>query len=224
MTNRIVSTRGLVNAMARAKSKPGVFISSASQGIYGFNIVSDTPVDEDTPTGTDYWGQDSKLWEEEALRAEALGIRTVVMRTGYVLGAGGEGFPQQVRQILKGQSAVSQPGNAYCSWIHITDEARLYVFALENENVRGPLNCTAPNPVTNQQYAQLLGQALGKPVKLAPYFIVRLFMGKVAEIYARQRRVLPRKALALGFSFEYPTLDKALADLVPCILRGEAMN
>ncbi|MGD0003709.1 MAG: TIGR01777 family oxidoreductase [Anaerolineaceae bacterium] len=217
LTNRIISTRGLVNAMAQAKSRSGVFISSASQGIYGFNIVSDMPVDETTPIGTDYWAQDSKPWEDEALKADSLGIRTVIIRTGYVLGENGGGLPYQVRQARKGQSGISQPGNAYCSWIHILDEARLYVFALENERVRGPMNCTAPNPVTNQEYANLLGNAVGRPVRLMPYFMVRLFVGKVAEIYARQKRVIPKKALELGFSFEYNTLDKALADLVPRI-------
>ena len=108
LTNRIISTRGLVNAMAHAKSKPSVFISSASQGIYGFDIVSDKPVDENSPIGTDYWAQDSKPWEDEALKAETLGIRTVIMRTGYVLGENGGGLPYQVRQARKGQSGISQ--------------------------------------------------------------------------------------------------------------------
>jgi uncharacterized protein (TIGR01777 family) len=215
--NRVISTRGLVNAMAQAQSKAAVFISSASQGFYGFNSVSDTPVDENTPAGTDDWAQDSQPWEDEALKAETHGIRTVIMRTGYVLGENGGGLPYQVRQARKGRSGISQPGNAYCSWIHILDEACLYLFALENERVSGPMNCTAPNPVTNQEYAGLLGNAVGRHVGLMPYFMVRLFVGKVAEIYARQKRVIPKKALELGFSFEYATLDKALADLVPRI-------
>jgi len=217
LTNRVISTRGLVNAMRLAKSKPGVFISSAAQGIYGFDIVTDVAVDENTPSSNDYWGQDSLPWEQEALKAEQLNIRTVVMRTGYVLGENGGGLPYQVRQARKGRSGISQPGNAYCSWIHITDEARLYLFALENEKVRGPLNCTAPNPVTNQEYANLLSKAVGKEIGLMPYFLVRLFVGKAAEIYARQKRVIPKKALELGFKFEYETLDKALADLTPRI-------
>ncbi len=217
LTNRIIGTRGLVNAMAQAKSKPSVFISSASQGIYGFDSVSHIPVDENTPIGTDFWAQDSKPWEDEAMKAEALGIRTIIIRTGYVLGENGGGLPYQVKQARKGQSGVSQPGNAHCSWIHILDEGRLYVFALENELVRGPLNGTVPNPVTNQEYADLLGTAVGRPIRLMPYFMVRLFMGKVAEIIARQKPVIPKKALEFGFSFEYATLDKALADLVPRI-------
>jgi len=217
LANRIVSTRGLVNAMAQAKARPGVLISSASQGIYGFDRVTRTPVDEDAAVGSDYWAQDSIPWEEEALKAETLGVRTVVMRTGYVLAETGGGLPYQVRQARKGQGGVSGPGDAYSSWIHIVDEARLYLFALENEPVRGPLNCTAPNPVTNRQYADLLGAAVGRPVRLTPYFMTWLFTGKLAEIYGRGKRVVPKKALALGFSFDYPTLDTALADLVPRI-------
>ena len=91
LENRIISTRGLVNAMRLAKSKPSVFISSAAQGIYGFDVVSDVAVDENTPPSNDYWGQDSLPWELEALKAEQLNIRTVVMRTGYVLGKNGGG-------------------------------------------------------------------------------------------------------------------------------------
>ena len=217
LDNRVISTRGLVNAMRLAKSKPSVFISSAAQGIYGFEVVTNVTVDENTPPSTDYWGQDSLPWENEALKAEQLNIRTVVMRTGYVLGENDGGLPYQVRQARKGQSGISQPGNAYCSWIHVLDEARLYLFALENEQVRGAMNCTAPNPVTNQEYADILGSAVGKEIRLMPYFLVRLFVGKVAEIYARQKCVIPKKALDLGFTFEYETMDKALADLIPRI-------
>jgi len=152
--------------------------------------------------------------EQEALKAEQLKIRTVIMRAGYVLGENGGGLPYQVRQAQKGRSGISQPKTANCSWIHIGDLARLYLFALENENVRGAMNCTAPNPVTNQQYATLLGKAVSKEIGLNPYFLVRLFVGKVAEIYSRQKRVIPKKALELGFKFDFDTLDKALADLI----------
>ncbi len=88
---------------------------------------------------------------------------------------------------------------------------------MENQQVHRPLNCTAPNPVTNQEYATLLGTLVGKKMPLMPYFWVRLFVGKVAEIYARQKRVLPKKALDLGFSFQFATLEKALIDLLPRI-------
>lgn len=220
--NRITSTRGLVTAMAGAKQRPAVFISSSSQGIYGFGAVSGDSVDESFAIGTDSWGEESRLWEAEALKAEALGIRTVLMRTGFVLGAEGEGLPGVVERIGAGRGGVSKPESAYCSWIHIADEARLYLFSLEEERVRGPLNGVAPSPVTNREYAEALGRALGRPVGLSPYFVTRLFVGKVAEVFARQRRIIPRKALDLGFSFEYATLEWALADLVPRILAPQA--
>lgn len=215
--NRLLSTRGLVNAMEQAAARPAAFINTSSQGYYGFNVLSDAEVDETAPVGTDHWAIDNQRWEAEANRAATLGIRTANMRVGYVLGATGGGLPAQIAQARQGRSGMSKPAEAYKSWIHIDDVGGLYRFALENEAADGPMNVTAPNPVTNQEYADALGRALGLTIKLSPYFLARLFVGEIAEIYSRQRRVVPRKALALGYSFAFPDLASALADLVPQI-------
>lgn len=220
--NRITSTRGLVVAMSMVANKPAVFVSSASQGIYGFpKQISDALVDESTPAGNDFWGQDSIPWEQAALDAEQLGVRVVVMRTGYVLAAGAEsGLASQVAQHQKGWGAAVTPVSSWASWIHIEDEARLYVFALEDARVRGPLNGTAPTPVTQHDMANALSMAVqGKPTtRTWPGLFLGFSMGKPAEIIRYGRRVVPKKALDLGFEFHYPTIDKALADLVPKII------
>jgi uncharacterized protein (TIGR01777 family) len=219
--NRVTSTRGLVAAMAMVASKPAVFVSSASQGIYGFpKQITEQRMDESAPAGDDFWGQDSIPWEQAALEAKKLGVRTVVMRTGYVLDADGQGgLAQQVAQHQKGWGAAVTPVDSWVSWIHIEDEARLYVFALEDERVQGPLNGTAPEPVTQRDFANALSMAVnGKPTnRTFPGFFLQLSMGKPAEIIRYGRRVVPKKALELGFTFHCPTIDKALADLVPKI-------
>ena len=217
LDNRVRSTRGLVRAMSEARIRPGAFVNASSQGIYGFGPVTDEPVDESSPVDSGYWGQDSVPWEAAALAAEDLGVRTVLIRTGYVLGENGGGLPYHIGQALAGHGAVSAPGDAWCSWIHIADEARLFVFALDEQTASGPLDATAPNPVRNRDYAAALAKATGRPVRMQPYLLTRVFVGKVAEIVAHQKRVLPTKALDLGFQFRFPTIDEALADLVPRI-------
>jgi uncharacterized protein (TIGR01777 family) len=203
--------------MEAAAKRPSAFINTSSQGYYGFNVISDMEVDESAPLGTDHWATGNKRWEDEASRAATLGIRTANMRVGYVIGPTG-GLAAQIAQAQAGRSGISKPADAWKAWIHIDDVGGLYRFALDTEAVEGPMNVTAPNPVTNQAYADALGEALGKTLKLSPYFLARLFVGEIAEIYSRQRRVVPRKALALGYEFAYPTLREALADLVPQVL------
>ncbi len=124
------------------------------------------------------------------------------MRTSCVPGPEPDGgLAQQVGQYRKGQGGIPTPTEAWVSWIHLADEARLYLFALEDDRVTGPLNSTAPGPVT----------------RVVPGLLLKLMMGKVAEIFMYGKPVVPRKAEALGFEFEYPTLEAALADLVPQI-------
>jgi uncharacterized protein len=219
---RVHATLALVRAMQMAGAeRPAVFINSSSQGYYGFQRQrTDELVTEDTPPGSDDWAKNNVAWEAEAAPAATLGIRTVLMRTGYVLGPDANGgLAQQIRQFRRGRGVVTTPTDAWMSWIHLEDEARLYLFALADARVAGPLNGTAPEPATKLEYAQLLGLAtMGQPVtRVVPGFVLRLIMGKAADIFNRGRRVIPQKALALGFQFHYATLETALADLVPRI-------
>ncbi len=202
--------------MEVAVQRPRTFINSSSQGWYGFSTITDKPVDEDSPADADHWGQESLQLEAATQPIEKMGVRVVNLRIGYVLSASGGGLPAQVEQAQGGRGG-SKPADAYRSWIHIDDLARLFVFALENEEMAGPVNATAPGAVTNAQFAELMGKQVGKELSLSPYLLARLFLGRVAEIYARGRIVVPQKALDAGFTFNYPGLDEALNDLVPQI-------
>jgi uncharacterized protein (TIGR01777 family) len=218
---RVHGTLALVQAMSLAKRRPSVFINSSSQGIYGFSRrITDAPVTEDAPPGRDTWAKGNRDWEAEALAAGTMDIRVVLMRTGYVLGPAAQGgLARQIAQYRRGWGAITTPTEAWVSWIHVEDEARLYLLALEDSRVTGPLNCTAPRPVTKREYARLLGlAALGRPVtRVVPGLLSRLMMGKAAGMVNYGRRVVPAKAQALDFQFGFPTLASTLADLVPRI-------
>ena len=214
--NRVRGIGGLIRAMAEAQVKPQVFVSASSVGTYGYADFTDAEFTENSSPGTDFWGQDSLPWEEAALEAERLGIRTVVMRTGYVLDAQPQGgLAQQVAQFRRGFGGPVLPGTQWLPWIHVADEVGLVVLALEDARVHGPLNGTAPGVVRNQEFAQTLGQVVGKPARLpTPGVLLRMGFGVVAETIIHGRRVVPRKALDLGYQFQFATLESALRDLV----------
>lgn len=220
VNSRLLGTRGLINAMRTAAVKPSVFINSSSQGYYGLRDFDERVIDENSPAGSgDQWAKESVVMDAEAFQAEAFGVRVVSMRTGYVLDAHGGGLVQQVAQLRKGQGGATTPLDAWRSWIHIDDLVGLYLFALDHEQVHGGLNGTAPQPVISAQFATLLSQAvLGKPnTRTFPGFLLRLFIGPAADMMTYGKQIIPKKALDLGFRFQYPTLPDALANLVPQI-------
>ena len=211
-------TQHLIDAMAKAAVKPKVFINCSSQGYYGITDFDARVIDENSPAGTgDKWGREAAPLDQLAFEAEKLGVRVVSMRTGYVLDAHGGGLPDQVAQTLKRQGKATTPTDAWRSWIHIDDLIGLFLFALEDERVKGGLNGTAPKPVTSAEFANAMNMAvLNKPnTGTFPGFFLRLFMGPVADIITHGKQVVPRKALDLGFEFKYPTLETCLADLAP---------
>jgi uncharacterized protein (TIGR01777 family) len=214
--NRVRGIHGLVRAMTEAQAKPQVFVCASSVGTYGFNGFTDTEFTEASPPATDFWGQVSLPWEEATLAAEQVGVRAVVMRFGYVLSMHPHsGLAQQVEQFQRGFGGPVRPGKQWQSWIHIADAVGLIVFALEENQVRGPLNGTAPGAVRNRDFAQTLAQAVGKPDRIAtPGFLLRMWLGVTADTIIYGRRVLPKKAIDLGYLFRFATLESALHDLL----------
>jgi uncharacterized protein (TIGR01777 family) len=205
--------------MQKVSHKPVVFINSSSQGFYGITDFDDRLIDEDAPAGSDQWGPGAALIDREAFKAESLGVRVVSLRIGYLLDWQGGGLPVQVERETKGQGGATTPVGAWRSWIHIDDLVALYLFALRNERVIGPLNGTSPNPVTSEYFANALSLTVtDKPNKRRfPGFLLRLLMGPAADVITHGKRIIPRKALNLGFDFRYPTIEEALQDLVPRI-------
>lgn len=214
--SRISAIQRLVKAMGEAQTKPQVFICASSVGTYGFNGFTDAEFTESSAPGTDFWGQTSLPWEEAARAAEKMGIRSVVMRFGYVLALHPHsGLARQVEQFRRGFGGPVRPGKQWQPWIHIADAAGLILFALEESRVEGVLNGTAPDVVRNQDFAQTLAQVVEKPARLAvPGFFLRMWLGKTADTIIYGRRVLPQKALELSYQFQFATLKSALHDLL----------
>jgi uncharacterized protein (TIGR01777 family) len=214
--NRVRGILGLVQAMTKAEAKPQVLVCASSVGTYGFNGLTDAEFTESSSPATDFWGRVSLPWEEAALRAETAGVRAVVMRFGYVLGMHPHsGLARQVEQFRRGFGGPVSSGKQWQPWIHVDDAVGLVLWALEDGRVRGPLNGTAPDVVRNRDFAAAMANVVGRPARLrTPGLLLRMSVGVTADTILYGRRVLPQKALELGYQFQFPTLASALHDLV----------
>ena len=206
--SRIQATRAIVAAMTQGARTPAALFNASAVGIYGPH--GDEPVTEDTPPGSDFLASLGMAWEAEATAA-AHKTRVVLLRTGIALDHGGGALQQMAMPFYFMAGGPLGSGRQYISWIHRDDWTGMVSWALGTPAVSGPLNVTAPNPVTNAEFAHALGRALRRPSFMpAPAFALRLVLGEMADAILTGQRVLPAKALALGFSFMYPQLEDAL--------------
>jgi hypothetical protein len=211
--SRVIGTRGIVNAIGEAANKPRVLINASAVGIYGPR--GNEKLDESATLGNDFLAQVCKEWEAAAQDAERSGVRTVLLRSGIVLDPHEGALKQLMLPYQFGVGGPVLPGTQWLSWIHRDDETGIILQALENTTISGPLNATAPNPQTQAQFARSLGNALGKPSWIpVPGFAVRAVVGEVAETVTTGQYVVPKKALDLGYTFQFPTSDGALRDLL----------
>jgi uncharacterized protein (TIGR01777 family) len=203
----------LVAALGGLDRRPGTLIAASSVGYYGFAGHSDEPVDDAFPAGPDWWGGDSAAIEQAALSARKHGVRTVVLRTGYVLTQAS--LAAQVGQFRRHLGGWIGTGRGWTPWIHVADEVGIIVFALQRPDIDGPVNLTAPGPVRSREFARALGHVLGRRAWLPlPEPFVRMGLGAVTDILVRGRRVQPAKVTAAGYQFRFPALDAALRDIL----------
>lgn len=209
MSSRTNITRALVQSMQNANPKPKVLISASAIGFYG--PCRDEFVTEDTPPGTDFLADVCKAWEAEALKAEELGVRVVLVRIGGVLESDGGALPKMIMPFKFFLGGPIGSGKQWFSWIHRDDITGIIKYALENELISGPINLTAPEPVTNKEFSSAIGRAISRPSWLpVPGFIVKITFGELGDILLTGQRVLPEKALKAGYKFKYPDVDGAL--------------
>jgi uncharacterized protein (TIGR01777 family) len=207
--SRTTATGALVEAIEAAAAPPSVFISSSAVGYYGTR--GDEPVTEATPSGTDYLAQVGRDWEALARQASSRS-RVVLLRSGVVLARDGGALPQLALPFRLFAGGPAGSGKQFMSWIHIDDWIAMVRWALATTSVAGPLNATAPAPVTNEEFSRTLGRVLGRPSWMrAPAFALRLMLGEMADaLVLGGQRVLPEVAQRNGFVFRYPTLESAL--------------
>jgi uncharacterized protein (TIGR01777 family) len=206
LRSRMETTHRVVESLR--PGGPRVLINASAIGFYG--DTGETEVDESSPAGSGFLAEVCKAWEAAAQPAENLGVRTVLMRIGFVTGPGGA--MRLIAPIFKlGLGGKLGNGRQWMSCINVDDVAGMILWALENNSVRGPLNAVNPEPVRNSEFTQILARALHRPAFLpAPAFALRLVLGELSRLLLDSVRVLPAKALALGFRHRHPTLEDGL--------------
>lgn len=216
MQTRIVGVRELVSAMLKAKTPPKSFLVGSSVGIYGFEGPNDEIVSEHTPDGSDYHATSNAVWEHAASRATSAGIRTVYLRTGIVWGKDGGMAAHQFSQFKRGWGNVIGEGLNWLPWIHSDDEVGAILYLLQNDHLSGAFNLSAPTPVQYRDYASILGEIVGKPVKgKMAEWVVKLLMGRTADMVLRNRKMLPARLIEAGYKFKHPDARSALHNLFP---------
>ena len=206
--SRVLSTRTLVAAMKSVRRMPAAFVSASAVGIYGDR--GNAPLTEESAPGSGFLASLVEEWEKEAQSASP-DARVVLLRTGIALSREGGALPQMALPFRFFAGGPLGSGRQYVSWIHRDDWTAMVSWALTTAAVRGPLNVTAPHPVTNLQLARALGRVLRRPALMpAPAFALRAVLGEMAEAVVTGQQVLPAKAQAMGFDFQHPDLDEAL--------------
>jgi uncharacterized protein (TIGR01777 family) len=200
----------LSRALGELRNPPGVFVSGSAVGYYGDR--GDEVLTEESGPGNGFLADVCRRWEEATHVARAIGIRTVFLRTGLVLARAGGILGALLLPFELGLGGRVGSGRQYFSWIDLDDVTGIILHAMHEPAVRGPLNATAPYPVTNAAFADVLGRVLGRPTLLpVPAFAVRTMLGKMGEeLVLSGQRVIPKKALDTGYTFQFEDLEDSL--------------
>jgi len=211
--SRIHAGKAVVEAIEGASQKPRVLVQASGAGYYGAR--GDEVVTEETPPGKGFLPELSVEWEETTTPVEAFGVRRVVIRTAPVLSNKGGVLPQMMGPFRYFMGGPVGNGLQWFPWIHIADQVGAIRFLIENERASGPFNLAAPNPVTNGDFARLLGQVLRRPsVMRVPGFALQLLFGEMGNLLLEGQRVIPWRLLDLAFSFRFSEAESALKDLL----------
>jgi uncharacterized protein len=209
-TSRVDSTRFLVDSIAHLKQKPRVFVSASAVGYYGNR--GDEILTESSAPGNDFLAEVCRDWEAEELRAQASGIRTVITRFGVILSSNGGALKQMLTPFKLGMGGRLGSGQQWMSWIALDDVVGILRSALSNEQVSGPVNVVAPNPVQNSEFTRVLASVLHRPAIFpAPAFALRLAIGEMADaLLLSSQRVHSERPPSATYAFQYENLEPAL--------------
>ncbi|GAB7386775.1 TIGR01777 family oxidoreductase [Bacillaceae bacterium] len=212
LESRVKATGKVAAIVERLQRKPRAVINGSGISIYG---TSETETFDETspPRRADFLSSVVEQWEKAA---DAIcGTRLVKLRIGIVLGKDGGAFPKMMLPYRWGVGGRIGSGCQWLSWIHIEDMVRLIDYCIRQEDLHGPVNATAPHPVTNDEFGRVLAKTMRRPHWLpVPAFLCKAAFGELSLLLLQGQRVLPKVLLAHGFSFRYPTLERALSELL----------
>lgn len=213
--SRVNSSRLIVAAIKKAKTKPKALISASAVGYYGFAEKSKV-FQETDPASTDFLGNVCSNWEAEVNKAKKENIRTANIRTGVVLSAKGGALSKINIFIKKGFGSGFGTGKQYMPWIHIDDLCDIYIKAIEDDKMEGAFNAVAPDHRTNIEFVQLLAKEQHKRIRLpnVPAFVLKLMLGEMSQVLLKGNKVSSKKVETIGFQFKFPDLKNALKDLL----------
>ncbi len=212
-SSRVEGTRKLVSAIGKLDRKPSALVAASAVGIYGDR--GEEELTEDSPPGEGFLADVCREWEAETSRAAEMGIRTVMLRIGVVLGVGGGALDQMLPPFRMFLGGMLGSGRQWMSWIHLADLAGLILHAVEDPQLRGVVNAVAPSPVRNAQFTRTLARTIRRPALFTvPEFGLKLLFGDMAQILLASQRIYPRAAEKAGYRFLYPDLGPALKNLL----------
>jgi uncharacterized protein len=207
--SRVLGTENLVRGLAAAEPRPTVLVSQSGEGIYP---RGHEPVDESAePARGEFPADVVVAWEGEAMKAADLGLRVVTTRTGIVLSRQGGALATMLPFFKAGVGGPVAGGDQYVPWVHLDDVVGALVLCLDRDEVRGPVNVTAPTPAINREFSKALGRVLGRPAVMpVPAFFLKLLYGEMAKLVSTGANVVPRRLEELGYRFRRPELEPAL--------------
>jgi uncharacterized protein len=209
--SRITVNKNLIDFIARLDQKPRVFVSASAVGYYGNR--GETELLENEGPGQGFLAEVCKAWEGEAKRAETLGMRSVQVRTAPVLLKSGGILLQVLKSMNFGFTFIFGSGSQWFSWLHMKDLLRIYLEAAVNENLSGPVNACAPNPVRFRDFIKTLTQFKKSIVIPFPAWILKLFLQETADVILFSHRMIPGKMLKANYEFTFPKLEDALKEI-----------
>jgi len=208
--SRILTTRNLVEAVP--ESKGIILCSTSGAGYYGNR--ADEVLTEDASSGSDFLAKVGIDWEKEAFLAEKKGVRVAAMRFGVVLDKNGGALAKMIPAFKCFAGGPLGSGLQWFPWIHMADLISAINFILETNEIKGPVNFCAPNPIKNRDFSKALGNVLNRPSFMkVPSFMIRLVVGEMGTLLTNSQKVIPHKLLRHGFKFQHPDIDSALEDI-----------
>jgi uncharacterized protein (TIGR01777 family) len=211
--SRIETTKKMVELISAMNNKPEVLLNSSGIDYYG--DTGDRIVDEGSHSGNTFLAKLTVDWEKEAFKADEYGVRTIALRTGFVMAKDAEAVRRLVMPYKFFAGGPIGSGKQYMPWIHIDDVVGIFLFVLDNRNISGPVNVCSPNPETMNEFSKHLGKAIGRPSLFrVPAFVLKIIVGAMAEVILTGRRAIPKKLLDSAYKFKFQHAIDAWKDVL----------